>query len=83
MNRRRFSLNAIASSDGVHTRVIHDRRANTTGRTSYKYCGQEVILTGNNVFLKKNGCWLGYLHVDRRGIKYIHGPHNMGRIYEA
>jgi hypothetical protein len=30
--RRRFSLNAVASSDGVHTRVSHDRRANTTGR---------------------------------------------------
>lgn len=33
MSRRRFSMNAVASSDGVHTRVSHDRRANTTGRT--------------------------------------------------
>lgn len=30
--RRRFSPNAVASSDGNHTRVSHDRKANTTGR---------------------------------------------------
>lgn len=42
MNRRRFSLNAIASSDGTHTRVSHDRKAGTTGRTTrtpYVKCG--------------------------------------------
>lgn len=40
--RRRFNPNAVASSDGVHTRVSHDRRANTTGRTErkqYAKCG--------------------------------------------
>lgn len=35
-NRRRFDRNAVASSDGIHTRVSHDRRANTTGRTTRK-----------------------------------------------
>ena len=40
--RRRFSLGAVASSDGIHTRVSHDRKANTTGRTTrtpYAKCG--------------------------------------------
>lgn len=40
--RRRFSLNAVASSDGVHTRVSHDRKAGTTGRTArnpFAICG--------------------------------------------
>jgi hypothetical protein len=32
MCRRRFSLSAVASSDGTHIRISHDRRANTTGR---------------------------------------------------
>lgn len=32
MCRRRFSPNAVASSDGDHVRISHDRRANTTGR---------------------------------------------------
>ena len=32
MCRRRFSPNAVASSDGEHVRLSHDRRANTTGR---------------------------------------------------
>lgn len=42
MNRRRFSLSAVASSDGTHTRVSHDRKAGTTGRTArtvYAKCG--------------------------------------------
>ena len=40
--RQRFDRNAVASSDGVHTRVSHDRKANTTGRTErkqYVKCG--------------------------------------------
>ena len=32
MCRRRFNPNAVASSDGDHTRISHDRRAGTTGR---------------------------------------------------
>ena len=42
MNRRRFSLGAVASSDGTHTRISHDRKAGTTGRTErrqYVRCG--------------------------------------------
>lgn len=30
--RRRFRLDAVASSTGDYTRISHDRRANTTGR---------------------------------------------------
>jgi hypothetical protein len=40
--RRKFSPSAVASSDGIHTRVSHDRRAGTTGRTTrtpYVKCG--------------------------------------------
>jgi len=31
--RKRFRLDAVASSTGNYTRISHDRRANTTGRT--------------------------------------------------
>lgn len=31
--RRKFRTDAVASSTGDYTRVSHDRRANTTGRT--------------------------------------------------
>jgi hypothetical protein len=44
MSRRRFSTNAVASSDGIHTRVSHDRKAGTTGRTTrtqYALCGNK------------------------------------------
>lgn len=40
--RRKFSVNAVASSDGTHIRIAHDRRAGTTGRTTrtpYVKCG--------------------------------------------
>ena len=30
--RRKFNPSAIASSDGTHVHLLHDRRANTTGR---------------------------------------------------
>ena len=53
MCRRRFSPNAVASSDGQHTRVSHDRRANTTGRSNTTFCGKKVIITNNDVF--RNG----------------------------
>lgn len=33
MCRRRFNPSAIASSDGTHVHILHDRPANTTGRT--------------------------------------------------
>jgi hypothetical protein len=33
-NKRRFRRDAVASSDGVHIRIAHDRRAGTTGRTT-------------------------------------------------
>lgn len=32
--RRKFSPSAVASSDGTHTRVSHDRKPGTTGRTT-------------------------------------------------
>lgn len=31
--RRKFRTDAVASSTGNYTRISHDRRANTTGRT--------------------------------------------------
>lgn len=40
--RRRFNPSAIASSDGNHIMVSHDRPAGTTGRTErtvYARCG--------------------------------------------
>lgn len=30
--RRKFNPSAIASSDGTHVHLLHDRPANTTGR---------------------------------------------------
>ena len=80
MCRRRFSPNAVASSDGQHTRVSHDRRANTTGRTPYLFCGKKVIITNDEVF--RNGYWIGHLYVDEHGQKYVYGPKNKGRIEE-
>lgn len=80
MCRRRFSPNAVASSDGQHIRVSHDRRANTTGRTPYMFCGKRVIITDNNVFC--NGNWIGHLYIDDYGNKYVLGPRNKGRIEE-
>lgn len=41
--RRRFNPNAVASSDGNHILVSHDRRAGTTGRRvkrDFVKCGQ-------------------------------------------
>lgn len=40
--KKRFNPNAVASSDGVHCRISHDRKAGTTGRTkktAYARCG--------------------------------------------
>ena len=76
--RKRFSLNAVASSDGDHTRVSHDRKANATGRSEYAFCGHKVIITNNNVF--RDGNWIGHLYIDDKGQKYVYGPTNKGRI---
>lgn len=70
--RQRFNINAIASSNGNRTRIKHDRRANTTGRTPYKFCGKEVIVTAGKVFLKSTGRVLGYLTINK-GHKYVAG----------
>jgi hypothetical protein len=80
MCRKRFDRNAVASSDGKHVRLSHDRRANTTGRTPYTFCGKSVIITNNNVF--RNGNWIGHLYIDDYGQKYVYGPSNKGRIEE-
>jgi hypothetical protein len=76
--RKRFSLNAVASSDGDHTRVSHDRRANATGRSEYTFCGHKVIITNNNVF--RNGYWIGHLYIDDKGNKWVYGPKSKGEI---
>lgn len=76
--RRRFSINAVASSDGDHTRVSHDRRANTTGRTEYSFCGDPVIITQNGVY--RRGNWIGWCFTDDYGNKYLIGPSNKGKI---
>ena len=78
--RKRFDLNAVASSDGARTRISHDRRANTTGRTPYTFCGKEVIINCDNVYRKQDGSWLGYLYVDEHGQKYVYGPANKGPL---
>jgi hypothetical protein len=76
--RRRFAVNAVASSDGIHTRVKHDRRANATGRSEYAFCGHKVIITNNNVF--RDGYWIGHLYIDDHGQKYVYGPKNKGQL---
>jgi hypothetical protein len=81
MCRKRFDRNAIASSDGNHVRVIHDRKANATGRTPYLFCGKKVIITNNDVF--RNGYWIGHLHIGENGKKYVYGPKNKGIIHET
>ena len=81
MCRRRFSPNAVASSDGQHIHILHDRRANTTGRSNTTFCGKKVIVTNNDVF--RNGYWIGHLHIDENGQKYVYGPKNKGMIHET
>lgn len=78
--RTRFSVNAVASSDGAHVRVRHDRRANTTGRTDYMFCGKPVVITAGSVFDKATGKWLGHLYINDYGDKYVRGPLNKGRL---
>jgi len=76
--RRRFSPNAVASSDGDHTRVSHDRRANATGRSNYTFLGRKVIVTEGNVF--RNGHWIGKCITDDQGNRLLLGPYNNGNI---
>lgn len=78
--RKRFSLNSVASSDGARTRIPHDRKANTTGRTPYTFCGKEVIITENRVYAKNTGSWLGHLYVDEHEQKWVYGPANKGPL---
>lgn len=80
MCRKRFDRNAVASACSGRVKISHDRRANTTGRTPYLFCGDPVIITDNNVF--RNGNWIGYLFIDDYGNKYVLGPHNKGCIEE-
>ena len=76
--RRRFALNAVASSDGAHVRVSHDRRANVTGRSCYAFLGKKVIVTEGNVF--RNGHWIGKCIIDDQGNRFVSGPYNNGNI---
>lgn len=78
--RCKFNPNAVASSTGDYTRVSHDRKANTTGRTNYSFCGKEVIITDNRVYAKSTGLCMGMLHVDDDGNKYVHGPNYKGML---
>lgn len=71
--RKRFSLTAIASVCCGKVRIKHDRKANTTGRTNYSFCGNDVIITNNRVYAKSTGLCMGMLHVDDDGNKYVHG----------
>ena len=46
MAKRRFRRDAVASSDGIHVRVSHDRKSGTTGRTTkraFVRCGSVKI----------------------------------------
>lgn len=76
--RRRFSPNAVASSDGDHTRISHDRRANATGRSCYTFLGKKVIISDNGVY--SNGHFIGKLVVDDQGNKFVSGTTNNGII---
>ena len=77
MYRRRFSLSAVASSDGTHIRISHDRPANTTGRTSYSFCGEPIIISDGHVY--RNGNCIGTAHETEYGL-YLIGPRNKGFI---
>ena len=76
--RKRFALNAVASSDGAHVRVSHDRRANATGRSCYAFLGKKVIITEGNVF--RNGHFIGKCITDDQGNKFVSGIYNNGII---
>lgn len=76
--RRRFSPSAVASSDGAHTRVSHDRKANLTGRSNYAFLGKKVIITDGNVF--RNGHYIGRCITDDQGNKSVSGHYNNGII---
>ena len=76
--RQRFALNAVASSDGAHVRVSHDRRANATGRSCYAFLGKKVIITDGNVF--RNGHFIGKCITDDQGNKFVSGIYNNGII---
>ena len=76
--RKRFDRSAVASSDGAHTRVSHDRRANATGRSNYTFLGRKVIITEGNVF--RNGYFIGKYVIDDQGNKFVSGPYNNGNI---
>ena len=76
--RRRFSPNAVASSDGDHTRVSHDRRANATGRSCYTFLGKKVIISDNGVY--SNGHFIGKCITDDQGNKFVSGAYNNGII---
>ena len=44
--RKRFNPNSVASSDGNHIMVSHDRKAGTTGRTTkriFARCGKILV----------------------------------------
>lgn len=76
--RRRFDRSAIASSDGVHTRVSHDRRANATGRSCYAFLGKKVIISDNGVY--SNGHFIGRCITDDQGNKFVSGINHNGII---
>lgn len=76
--RRRFDRSAVASSDGDHTRVSHDRKANLTGRSNYAFLGKKVIITDGNVF--RNGHCIGKCVTDDQGNKFVSGVNNNGII---
>lgn len=80
MCRPRFNLSAIASVCSGRVRVLHDRKANTTGRTNYSFCGKEVIITDNRVYAKSTGLCMGMLYIDEDGNKYVHGHHHKGML---
>ena len=76
--RRRFTLNAVASSDGAHVRVSHDRKANLTGRSNYAFLGKKVIITEGNVF--RNGYFIGKCVIDDQGNRFVSGINHNGII---
>lgn len=78
--RRRFNVNAVASTDGQHIRVKHDKRANTSGRTEYEFCGHPVIISNGGVYRTDTGKWIGHLYEDDHGQKWVYGPLNKGQI---
>ena len=76
--RKRFNPSSIASSDGTHVHLLHDKRANTTGRTKYSFLGKPLIIQ-HEKYAYINGDFVGFACKTDYGL-YLCGERNKGFI---